>query len=127
MAAVDDIVATFGYFECASITTKIVLSWNGPAKSTWICSHGFLDQSHRLSGASAGVSYRLIELTGAYQQIGLDEQSRELVTVNTHKVFYCYIYKAPFWSGIDSLNFPKSDRYGLTRSTEYYLLLRLHS
>ena len=58
MAVVDEIVATFGYFECASITTKIIFSWNGPAKSTtWICLHGFLGPSHRLIGAGAGVLY----------------------------------------------------------------------
>ena len=44
---------------------------------------------------AGGKCFTKIDLTHAYQQMALDKQSRELVTINTHKGLYCYT-RLPF-------------------------------
>ena len=39
---------------------------------------------------AGGKCFTKIDLTHGYQQMALDKQSRELVTVDTHKRVYCY-------------------------------------
>ena len=44
---------------------------------------------------AGGVSFTKLDLSHAYQQIVLDELSRELVTINTHRGLYRYM-RLPF-------------------------------
>ena len=44
---------------------------------------------------AGGKKFSKIDLTSAYQQMSLDEKSRELVTINTHKGLYQYT-RLPF-------------------------------
>ena len=39
---------------------------------------------------SGGKTFSKLDLANAYQQIPLEQQSRQLVTINTHKGLYCY-------------------------------------
>ena len=39
---------------------------------------------------SSGKTFSKLDLANAYQQIPLEQQSRQLVTINTHKGLYCY-------------------------------------
>ena len=39
---------------------------------------------------SGGKTFSKLDLVNAYQQVPLDSQSKQLVTINTHKGLYCY-------------------------------------
>ena len=39
---------------------------------------------------SGGKIFSKLDLANAYQQVPLDSQSKQLVTINTHKGLYCY-------------------------------------
>ena len=39
---------------------------------------------------SGGKTFSKLDLANAYQQIPLEQQSKQLVTINTHKCLYCY-------------------------------------
>ena len=39
---------------------------------------------------SGGKTFSKLDLANAYQQVPLEQQSKQLVTINTHKGLYCY-------------------------------------
>ena len=56
---------------------------------------------------AGGKQFTKIDLTHAYQQMNLEESSRELVTVNTHKGLYHYT-RLPFGVASASAMFQKT-------------------
>ena len=70
---------------------------------------------------ASGKSFMTLDLTNAYNQLLLDDDSQEYVTVNTHRGLYCYKH-LPF--GVCSL--PKSDGHYLTGHSKHYVLYRRH-
>jgi len=42
-----------------------------------------------LASLSGGKAFSKLDLANAYQQISLEQESKQLVTINTHKGLYC--------------------------------------
>ena len=67
---------------------------------------------------SGGKTFSKLDLANAYQQIPLESQSKQLVTINTHNGWYCY---NRFCS---SINFPAYYEKYLTGHSKYQHLFR---
>ena len=48
-----------------------------------------------LSTLAGGVTFTHLDMSQAYQQLELDDQSKEIVTINTHKGLFTY-HRLPF-------------------------------
>ncbi|KRX86473.1 Uncharacterized protein T4E_10808 [Trichinella pseudospiralis] len=57
-----------------------------------------------------GKTFTKLDLTKAYLQVELDEESKKILVINTHNVLYHYIETA-FWCAFGSSDFPKGYGY----------------
>ena len=62
---------------------------------------------------AGGKYFSKIDLTHAYQQLKLSEESKNLVTINTHHGLYRYT----FWGGISACNFSESHGHSIARAS----------
>ena len=72
-----------------------------------------LKPDHLFATLAGGKKLSKIDLTSAYQQMSLDEKSRELVTINTHKDLRMPVHKVTFWGSISSSHIPEEVLQGL--------------
>ena len=69
------------------------------------------------STLSGGQKFTKMDLSHAYQQILLDEESCHLVTVNTHRGLYRYNRLATFRGSFCTYHFSTVNGTGVTKST----------
>ena len=62
---------------------------------TTVCEHPLPNPAELLTTLSGGKRFTKLDLTSAYQQLLLDDESAKLVTINTHKGLYEYT-RLPF-------------------------------
>ena len=72
---------------------------------------------------AGGKQFTKIDLTNAYLQLPLNEQSKKLCTVNTHKGLFQYT-RMPFGVAFSSCYVPEADGYGVARGATSGLLYR---
>ena len=76
-----------------------------------------------LATLSGGKKFTKIDLAHAYQQMLLDDQSKELVTINTHKGLYRYT-RLPFGVASAPANVPEDHGCYPPRNPSSYMLYR---
>ena len=70
---------------------------------------------------SGGEKFSKLDLSHAYQQIELDEDSRQYVTINTHKGLV-HLQQIAVWSSLRPLNLTTSDGSRPQRNPWYVCL-----
>ena len=66
-----------------------------------------------LTSLAGGEKFSKIDLTQAYLQLQLKEESREFVTVNTHMGLYMQIHSFIFWHRLSTCNFSEDDGHDI--------------
>lgn len=65
---------------------------------------------------AGGKLFTKLDMSQTYEQLLLDKDSKEYVTINTHKGLFKYLSPG-VWSGVLSCHFPKNDGHSAARDS----------
>ena len=77
-----------------------------------------------MASLTGGQKFSKIDLTSAYQQMALEEESRQYVTANTHRGLYRFTH-LPLWHSIGPSLISEGYGLHLARSAKYNMLRTL--